>query len=74
MLLSRWRAHIHRVPCVPQALLALADATDYTGWTKASGWCEGSKPVCAWHGVTCNTAGRVEGLSLKSNALSGSIP
>eukprot|EP00040_Diaphanoeca_grandis_P015877 m.81570 g.81570 ORF g.81570 m.81570 type:complete len:364 (-) comp25435_c0_seq1:16-1107(-) len=57
------------------ALLALAASTNMKGWTKNSGWIDGSKKsVCDWHGVTCNKDGRVNTLSLKNNGLKGTIP
>ena len=55
------------------ALAALYDAAGGAGWTKWAGWLT-EAPVGEWHGVTTDAEGRVSGLDLQDNALSGRIP
>jgi Leucine-rich repeat (LRR) protein len=47
-------------------------STSGQDWTTATGWNTATDP-CSWYGVTCNN-GRLTGLSLSDNNLSGSIP
>ena len=54
-------------------LEALYNATDGPNWTNNSGWLS-ALPLGAWHGVTTDTDGRVTGLSLRENQLSGALP
>ena len=54
------------------ALVALYKATDGPNWTNNTNWLS-DKPVGNWHGVTVSS-GRVTGLELNSNQLSGPIP
>jgi hypothetical protein len=35
---------------------------------------DGKHSVCAWHGLACNSAGRVNSIDLTGNNLRGSIP
>ena len=44
-----------------------------TSWTNTSGWLSTDTPHCSWFGVQCDN-GRVNGLSLSTNQLTGSIP
>ena len=54
-------------------LVFLYDATDGANWTNTGNWLSDS-PVGQWHGVIAGEDGRVTGLNLKENGLSGSIP
>lgn len=57
-----------------QALVTLFNATNGNNWTNKANWCS-SKPLREWQGVLTNpTTGRVTGLSLGANNLSGHIP
>jgi hypothetical protein len=55
-----------------EALVALYQSTDGSGWTEQGDWLANSAP-CSWRGVSCE-GGRVTRLILISNALSGTIP
>ena len=56
------------------ALVALYNAADGPNWTNNSGWLTDA-PMNQWHGVTTGAAdGRVTGLALRVNQLSGEIP
>ena len=55
------------------ALAALYNATGGADWTNSTDWLTGA-PVGQWHGVTIDAIGRVSGLDLQNNALSGEIP
>ena len=55
------------------ALVALYNSTGGAGWKNTTNWLSG-RPIGAWYGVTTNPAGRVIGLSLPGNALTGRIP
>ena len=55
------------------ALEALYDATGGPGWTNSTNW-KTSAPLGEWHGVTTDAAGRVTGLHLVYNGLTGPIP
>ena len=37
-------------------------------------WGEPKKSTCDWHGITCDSRGRVSQVQLKANNLRGSIP
>ena len=54
------------------ALEALYDATDGPNWTINTNW-KTDAPLDEWHGVTMHQ-GRVWGVDLHDNALTGSIP
>ena len=56
-----------------QALEALYDATDGPNWTDNTNW-ETDAPLGDWFGVTTDGEGRVVGLELNSNGLTGRIP
>ncbi len=63
------------VPCDTQdslALVALYNATNGSSWTNNSNWLSG--PVYQWYGITINNQGRVTGIDLHNNNLSGYIP
>ena len=55
------------------ALVAFYNATGGPSWTKNANWANG-QPVGRWHGVTTDPSGRVVGLSLPENGLTGEIP
>ncbi len=55
------------------ALEALYSATGGQGWANNTNWLT-DKPLGDWHGVRTDSRGRVMGLSLYNNALSGTIP
>ena len=55
------------------ALEALYDATGGPGWTDSTNW-KTSAPIGEWFGVSTDAAGRVTGLNLRGNDLTGSIP
>ena len=56
-----------------QALVALYNATNGANWTKKTNWLS-ERPLGEWHGVTTDLSGRVTGLELYDNVLSGSLP
>ena len=56
------------------ALTALYTATGGTNWTSNDNWLDDDTELRYWHGVTTNTAGKVTGLTLRGNNLSGSLP
>ncbi len=47
--------------------------TDGPRWYESAGWLTDA-PLAAWHGVETNAAGRVVGLTLQFNGLSGPLP
>ena len=63
--------------CAPltdrDALVALYEATGGPGWTNSGGWLT-EAPLRLWPGVEVDTQGRVVGLDLDGNRLSGAIP
>ena len=54
-------------------LVALYNATDGANWTNNTNWLS-DRPIREWHGVTSDAGGRVNGLLLGGNQLSGDIP
>ena len=54
-------------------LASLYDATGGPSWLESGGWL-GGDPVEQWHGVTADSLGRVTGLDLTRNRLSGRLP
>ena len=56
-----------------ESLVALYDATNGANWTRNSNWLSPS-PLEEWHGVTTDANGRVKGLYLSDNQLSGQMP
>ncbi len=71
---------VHGSSCAPvdsqedRAVLALLhSATDGENWNDNSNWLS-DRPLREWHGVTSDADGRVTGLYLSENLLSGSIP
>ena len=65
------------VECAPSSdrdlLVALYDATNGANWANAENWLTDA-PLGEWHGVHTEAAGRVVGLDLGRNNLTGSIP
>ena len=63
--------------CAPlterDVLTALYASTGGSGWTKSDGWLS-EAPLRRWHGVWVDAQGRVAGLNLYRNELSGAIP
>ena len=55
------------------ALVALYQATDGPYWVYSENWLSDA-PLGEWHGVSVNAGGRVTGLRLVRNGLSGMIP
>ena len=55
------------------ALVALDNATDGPNWSTTTNW-GSDKPLGQWYGVRTNQEGRVTGLWLQDNRLSGPIP
>ena len=56
-----------------EVLVGLYDALDGENWTNSTNWLS-DRPVRAWHGVTNDASGRVYGLVLEWNGLTGEIP
>ena len=54
-------------------LETLYNATDGPNWTNSAGWTTNA-PLGEWYGVTTDPAGRVVGLDLQDNSLSGPLP
>ena len=61
------------MPTDREVLVALYEAAGGAQWIDSSGWL-GAEPLGSWHGVTTDAAGRVTGLNLNNNGLSGSLP
>ena len=55
------------------ALVALYQATNGHNWANRTNWLTYA-PLGEWHGVTTDSSGRVTGLALVQNRLSGHIP
>ena len=56
-----------------KALERLYEATNGFDWTSADGWLE-HENLRRWHGVRTDSVGRVTGLDLSGNGLSGHLP
>ena len=56
-----------------EALVALYNATNDENWEYSKNWLSDA-PLGEWYGVTTNDDGRVTGLDLRGNDLSGAIP
>ena len=56
-----------------QILSALYEDTDGPNWTNSANW-NSEQPLGEWHGVTTNADGRVTGLNLAENNLTGPLP
>ena len=55
------------------ALRALYETTGGTNWTHSGNWGTG-RPLGEWHGISVDAQGRVTGLILTDNGLSGGFP
>ena len=55
------------------ALIEFYNSTNGDNWTKNTNWCS-DKPLGEWHGVSTDGQGRVIGLNLMSNSMSGPVP
>lgn len=53
-----------------EALIAFYNATDGPNWINSTDWCT-DEPIDAWYGITTNSEGRVTGIDLPDNKLSG---
>ena len=56
-----------------EALVALYNATDGPSWANNTGWLSDA-PIGEWHGIETDDNGRVVGVDLRENSLSGTIP
>ena len=56
-----------------QALQDLYDAANGGSWTRSDGWLE-DENLDRWHGVRTDSIGRVSGIDLSGNGLSGQVP
>ena len=64
---------ITEIPAIEyQALVALYESTNGTGWANNVGWLQTNRP-CSWYGVHC-VGGTVYGLNFDENRLEGTIP
>ena len=78
---SRWLETVGRVQaqdCPPSrhdrlVLTQLYEAMGGSGWTRKDGWLSDAS-VSQWAGVTTDTNGRVTGLNLRNNGVTGSVP
>ncbi len=67
------QAEITEIPAIEyQALVALYESTNGTGWTNNVGWLRTNTP-CSWYGVHCE-GGTVFGLNFDGNRLAGYLP
>ncbi len=55
-------------------LVKLYNATGGDEWTDKTNWLLPGMPISSWHGVTIDGFGCVQGLDLKSNNLTGTLP
>ena len=55
------------------ALIAFYNSTRGNGWHDDTNW-NSNQPMATWYGVSVDTTGRVQGLSLSENRLRGVIP
>ena len=72
---SGWKgcSNVSEVPVGEcEALVALYNSTNGTGWKDNTGWLQTNTP-CSWHGVSCS-GGNVTQLTLGENRLNGTIP
>ena len=56
-----------------EVLVELYDALDGENWTNSTNWLT-ERPIREWHGVTNDASGRVTGLMLDGNELTGELP
>lgn len=60
-------------PVDREVLVGLYDALDGENWTNKTNWLT-ERPIREWHGVTSDASGRVDGLMLEWNGMTGEIP
>ncbi|MYG26786.1 MAG: hypothetical protein F4213_12310, partial [Boseongicola sp. SB0677_bin_26] len=70
---SRTDAQAGTVATDKAALVALYNATDGANWATSTNWTS-EEPLSSWAGVSTNADGRVTGLALNANGLSGTLP
>ena len=56
-----------------EVLVQLYNALDGENWTNSTNWLT-ERPIREWHGVTNDASGRVTGLMLEGNELTGEMP
>ena len=56
-----------------EVLVKLYDALDGENWTNNANWLN-ERPIREWHGVTNDASGRINGLLLDGNELTGELP
>ncbi len=56
-----------------EVLVGLYDGLDGENWTNSTNWLT-ERPVREWHGVTSDASGRVDGLLLEWNGMTGELP
>ena len=59
--------------CGRGVLVAIYNATGGANWTNNTNWLS-DRPIGEWYGVTVDYQGHVNGLSLRENQLTGTIP
>ena len=57
-----------------QLLTGIYLALGGPGWTNSTNWLDDDQPLNKWHGVITDAQGRVTGLDLSGNNLTGAIP
>ena len=55
------------------ALVAFYNATNGDSWDDNTNWLS-DQPLATWHGISINSNGRVQGISLSENGLQGILP
>ena len=65
-------AHVQASQADSLVLVNLYNLTQGASWVQRTGWL--SDPVSGWHGVALSPTGRVVGLDLQANGLSGTLP
>ena len=73
ILLLAVEARAQNLASDKEALEALYEATNGANWSNNTNWLS-DRPLGDWHGVTTAADGRVTGLNLLSNRLTGVIP
>lgn len=53
-----------------EALIAFYNAVDGPNWINSTNWCT-DEPLDTWYGITTDANGRVTGISMRNNLLSG---
>ena len=55
------------------ALVAFYDSTHGDSWDDNTNWLS-DQPLATWHGISINSNGRVQGISLVENGIQGTLP